>query len=91
MSGGDGTSQPGFQNARRAADKAREQPGEWVDLRDGMNQTSAYQKVWTLRHKPSVLFRPGGYEFRSEKRTDGSYAVQLRYVGEPATADGGCE
>lgn len=80
---GSGSNQPGFQLARQASLLAREHPGEWQDLRTGIRQQHAYQKVHELRRMPSALFRQGGFEFRHERRDDG-YAVQVRYVGEPS-------
>ncbi len=72
---------PGLLHARQVAIEARAHPGKWVDLRAGVSAVSAGTKVWSLRHRPSAVFRTGTWEFRTEKRADGSYAVQIRYIG----------
>lgn len=79
-----GMDHPGFEHGRNVARLARERPGEWVDYSTAMTSKHAVSKVWHLRHKPSVVFRPvGTFEARREKRENG-HAVQIRYVGEPS-------
>lgn len=79
-----GMNHPGFEHARTVTVAARERPGEWVDFATGMTGRHATSKVWQIRHKPSMLFRPPGmFEARRQERADG-HAVQIRYVGEPS-------
>jgi hypothetical protein len=79
-----GMDHPGFEHGRNVAKAARERPGEWVDFATAMTSERAASKVWHLRHKPSVAFRPvGTFEVRRERRENGD-AVQVRYVGEPS-------
>jgi hypothetical protein len=79
-----GSHKIGFQHNLKVAKEARERPGEWVDLIARASGPQASNKVYTVRHRPSIAFQPAGsFEVRSERRTDG-YAVQIRYVGEPS-------
>jgi hypothetical protein len=75
---------PSFQHGRAVAGAARERPGEWVDLASGLTAQQANNKTYQVRTRPSVAFRPvGSFEVRKQRCEDGTFTVQVRYVGQP--------
>jgi hypothetical protein len=76
------TAHPVFKRGLAVAGIARGEPGAWVQLATGLTTQQADMKVHTVRKQPSVAFQPrGSFDARKERSDDGTYVVQVCYVG----------
>jgi hypothetical protein len=78
------TAYPAFQRGLAVAKIARGEPGAWVQLATGLTVEQAYSNVHRVRKRPSVAFQPrGSFDARKQQRDDGTFTVQVCYVGQP--------